>query len=100
MIYSITDKRLFNVIDVIMREEFGNYTIIDNDFYAEHGFFSVKEFPAFTVLDTKIYLNSTQLIGFIDDIIDLTSVEVLKFYFSKVFNRLIDKIYNAYGHEI
>ena len=42
MIYSITDKRLFNVIDVIMREEFGNYTIIDNVFYAEHGFFSVE----------------------------------------------------------
>ena len=100
MIYSITDKRLFNVIDVIMREEFGNYTIIDNAFYAEHGFFSVEEFPPFSVLGTKIYLNSTQLIGFIDDIIDLTSVEVLKFYFSKVFNRLIDKIYNSYGHEI
>jgi len=105
MIYSITDKRLFNVIDIIMRGQFGDYTITTNEnnineFFADHGFYSDKEFPAFTVIDETLYVNSTGLIDFINDIIDLTSEDILKFYFSKVFNRLIDKIYNSYGHEI
>jgi len=97
MIYSITDKRLFNVIDIIMRGQFGDYTITTNEnnineFFADHGFYSV--------IDETLYVNSTGLIDFINDIIDLTSEDILKFYFSKVFNRLIDKIYNSYGHEI
>jgi hypothetical protein len=105
MKYSITEKKLFNVIDIIMRGKFGDYTITTNEnnineFFADHGFYSDREFPAFTVIDETLNVNSTGLIDFINDIIDLTSEDILKFYFSKVFNRLIDKIYNAYGHEI
>jgi hypothetical protein len=104
MKYSITEKKLFNVIDVIMRGQFGDYTITTdekniNEFFADHGFYSDREFPAFTVIDETLNVNSTGLIGFINDIIDLTSEDILKFYFSKIFDRPINLIRNAYGQE-
>jgi len=104
MKYSITEKKLFNVIDIIMRGQFGDYTItIDennvNEFFADHGFYSDREFPAFTVIDKTLNVNSTKLIGFINDIIDLTSEDILKFYFSKIFDRPINLILNVYKQE-
>ncbi len=102
MKYSITEKKLFNVIDIIMRQKFGDYTItIDennvNEFFADHGFYSDREFPAFTVIDETLNVNSTGLIGFINDIIELTSLDVLKFYFSKIFDRPINNIRSVMG---
>jgi len=104
MKYSITEKKLFNVIDIIMRGQFGDYTItIDennvNEFFADHGFYSDREFPAFTVIDETLNVNSTGLIGFINDIIELTSLDILKFYFSKIFDRPINLILNVYKQE-
>jgi hypothetical protein len=104
MKYSITEKKLFNVIDIIMRQKFGDYTItIDennvNEFFADHGFYSDREFPAFTVIDETLNVNSTGLIGFINDIIELTSLDILKFYFSKIFDRPINLIHNVYKQE-
>jgi hypothetical protein len=102
MKYSITEKKLFNVIDIIMRQKFGDYTItIDennvNEFFADHGFYSDREFPAFTVIDETLNVNSTGLIGFINDIIELTSLDILKFYFSKIFDRPINNIRSVMG---
>jgi hypothetical protein len=102
MKYSITEKKLFNVIDNIMRQKFGDYTItIDennvNEFFADHGFYSDREFPAFTVIDETLNVNSTGLIGFINDIIELTSLDILKFYFSKIFDRPINNIRSVMG---
>ena len=104
MKYSITEKKLFNVIDNIMRGQFGDYTITTdennvNEFFADHGFYSDREFPAFTVMDETLNVNSTGLIGFINDIIDLTSEDILKFYFSKIFDRPINLILNVYKKE-
>ncbi len=104
MKYSITEKKLFNFIDIIMRQKFGDYTItIDennvNEFFADHGFYSDREFPAFTVIDETLNVNSTGLIGFINDIIELTSLDILKFYFSKIFDRPINLILNVYKQE-
>ena len=104
MKYSITEKKLFNVIDIIMRQKFGDYTItIDennvNEFFADHGFYSDREFPAFTVIDETLNVNSTGLIGFINDIIELTSLDILKFYISKIFDRPINLILNVYKQE-
>ncbi len=104
MKYSITEKKLFNVIDIIMRQKFGDYMItIDennvNEFFADHGFYSDREFPAFTVIDETLNVNSTGLIGFINDIIELTSLDILKFYFSKIFDRPINLILNVYKQE-
>jgi len=85
MKYSITEKKLFNVIDIIMRQKFGDYTItIDEN--------NVNEFLTLNV-------NSTKLIGFINDIIELTSLDILKFYFSKIFDRPINLILNVYKQE-
>ena len=102
MKYSITQKRLADVIDNVIRGEFGDYTITYRDngsseFFADHGFYSDEEFPAFTVIDETLNVNSTGLIGFINDIIQLTSLDVLKFYFSKIFNRPINNIRSVYG---
>jgi hypothetical protein len=102
MKYSITEKKLFNVIDIIMRQKFGDYMItIDennvNEFFADHGFYSDREFPAFTVIDETLNVNSTGLIGFINDIIELTSLDILKFYFSKIFDRPINNIRSVMG---
>jgi hypothetical protein len=102
MKYSITEKKLFNVIDIIMRQKFGDYTItVDennvNEFFADHGFYSDREFPAFTVIDETLNVNSTGLIGFINDIIELTSLDILKFYFSKIFDRPINNIRSVMG---
>ena len=104
MKYSITEKKLFNVVDIIMRQKFGDYMItIDennvNEFFADHGFYSDREFPAFTVIDETLNVNSTGLIGFINDIIELTSLDILKFYFSKIFDRPINLILNVYKQE-
>ena len=104
MKYSITEKKLFNVIDIIMRQKFGDYMItIDennvNEFFADHGFYSDREFLAFTVIDETLNVNSTGLIGFINDIIELTSLDILKFYFSKIFDRPINLILNVYKQE-
>lgn len=102
MKYSITQKRLVDVIDSIIRAKFGNYMIMIKDngsseFFADHGFYSEREFPAFTVIDETLKVNSTGLIGFINDIIELTSLDILKFYFSKIFDRPINNIRSVIG---
>ena len=68
-----------------------------NEFFADHGFYSDREFPAFTVIDETLNVNSTGLIGFINDIIELTSLDILKFYFSKIFDRPINNIRSVMG---
>jgi len=48
---------------------------------------------------STLNVNSTGLIGFINDIIELTSLDILKFYFSKIFDRPINLILNVYKQE-